>query len=310
MKKLTKFALISIAITFLATMGMADANPIYFYYLPTQPITTSPILNIQSPTEGSIQTSNITMLNFTVTKPTSWFNNQSEDEYQPINGYSSNMPVVYFSNGRINSWNYEIDGVRSQNFSVEDIHGDELAPTQTFSFLNNLSLTEGLHNLTVIVHGKTYYRDLGSKIGDGVEAHTHSKEIILHSDAINFTVDHILPTIGFNQSYQNMTFRTSNVTLSLVSNKPVSQLIYSLDSQSNMTADDNQNLSISNLSNGNHTLIVYAKDTYGVVSNSSIVSFNVKVQEPFPWGILVAVLIVSSIAVLSVWLLIYHKRVK
>ena len=170
MKKIT--AIIFLAVLFL-TINIANANPIYFYYLPTQAVTAPPDIHIQSPIQGGTQNSNITWLNFTVTKPASWFNNQSEDEYVPINGYSNNMPVVYFDNVKVKSWHYELDGIGGQSYPVEDLNGDSLVPEETFNFSNALTLDEGIHNLTVIVQSKSYYRDLGSRIGPQMDAQTH-----------------------------------------------------------------------------------------------------------------------------------------
>jgi hypothetical protein len=143
-----------------------------------------------------------------------------------------------------------------------------------------------------------------------MDAQTHTTDIVGTSETVNFTVDLLAPTVSFNQTFENSTFRTSNVTMALVFNKPVSQIIYCLDSQSNATADGNPSLSISNLSNGEHSLTVYAKDNYGVISKPRMISFNVKVPEPFPTPTIISIILVvmTIVAAASVGLLNYRKR--
>jgi hypothetical protein len=294
--------LILLSLFVFGTLVSVDANFILFYYLPAKPVTTPLIIDIQSPNQNAVLNSNLTFLNFTVTKPASWFNNQSEDEYVPINGYSNNMPVVYMSLGRVRSWYYELDGVKSQNNSIEDLDGDSLVPEQIFNFSTKLPAADGSHNLTIVVQSQTYYRDLGSRIGDDV----YHKDLISYSEPINFTVDQILPTVSFNQSYQNTTIIDSKATFGLVFNKPASQIIYSLDNQVNQTIDGNSNISINNLSNGVHNLTVYAVDKYGVVSEPNNIFFNVKVPTPFPT--LTVIIPTGIIAVLLIGALWAYRR--
>jgi hypothetical protein len=77
-----------------------------------------------------------------------------------------------------------------------------------------------------------------------------------------------------------MTYDTSNVTLSFSVNKPVSQIAYSLDNQMNVTANGNNSLALSDLSNGDHNLTIYAQDDAGLVGASNTLYFIV--NEP-PW---------------------------
>ena len=302
MKKIT--IVVFFAVIFLA-LNMANANPILFYYLPTQPVTTPPIIDIQSPIQGSIQNANITWLNLTITKPASWFNNQSEDEYHPIIGY---VPEDYESLATIKSWHYELDNVTGQSYPVDDLYLSRPTPKDSFNFSTGLNLTEGFHNLTVIVQSESFYRDIGSQIGD----ETYSKDFVAHSDTLNFTVDFVMPTVSFLQSDQNRTFNTKNVTLSLVLNKPISKITYSLDNEGNLTTNGSTNLSILNVANGEHTLAVYVTDYYGVISEPSKISFNVNAQEPFPTttvAIVSGIVLVLVVGIISLLFFRRHRKI-
>lgn len=301
MKKTT--IVVFLAIIFL-TINLANANPIQFYYLPTQPVTTPPNIDIQSPIQGSIQNANITWLNLTITKPVSWFSNRSEDEYHPIIGY---VPEDYESLATIKSWHYELDNVTGQSYPVIDLYGSRPTPKDSFSFSTALNLTEGFHNLTVIVQSESFFRDIGSQIGD----ETYSKDFVAHSDTLNFTVDFVMPTISFLQSDQNRTFNTNNVTLSLDLNKPISQITYNLDNEGNLTANGGTNLSILNVANGEHTLAVYVTDNYGVISEPSKISFNVNAPELFPTttvAIVSGMVLVLVVGIISLLLYRRHRK--
>ena len=308
MRKSILFALFFLSsVLVLATVYDFNANFILFYYLPAKPVTTPPIIDIQSPNQNSVFNSNLTKLNFTITKPISWFNNQSEDEFVPINGYSNNMPVEYMSLGKVRSWYYELDGVKSQNYSIEDLYGSSPVPEQIFNFSTEIPVVDGLHNLTIVVQSQTYYRDLGSRIGDDV----YHKDLIGYSNPFNFAVDQVLPTISFNQTYQNVTITHAQTTFSLAFNKPALQTIYSLDSQENKTIDASPNLYINNLSNGIHNLTVYVIDSYGVISEPSSILFNVKIPTPFPtFTILVATFVILGIIGASLFAIRHRKTSK
>jgi hypothetical protein len=301
MKKIA--AVIFFAVIFL-TINLANANPIQFYYLPTQPVTTPPNIVIQSPIQGSIQNENITWLNFTVSKPVSWFNNQSEDEYHPIIG---TVPDDYESLVKIESWHYELDNVTGPAYPIDDLYVSRPTPQENFNFSTNLNLTEGFHNLSVIVQSQSFYRDIGSKIGDK----TYSKELVSHSDTVNFTFDPVMPTVSFQKFDQNKTFNTGNITLSLVLNKPISQITYSLDNQGNITTNGNKTFSIIKVLNGEHTLTLYVTDDYGANSETSKISFNVNAPEPFPTlTILTITIIIVAIASTIIGLINYRKKIK
>jgi hypothetical protein len=105
-------------------------------------------------------------------------------------------------------------------------------------------------------------------------------------------------------SPENMTYETSNVSLSFTVNKPVNWTGYSLDSGETVIVGGNATLE--GLANGLHNVTVYAKDEFGNVGASEAVSFTVEV--PFPVMLVVAP--VASVAVVGAVLVIYFKKRK
>ena len=91
-----------------------------------------------------------------------------------------------------------------------------------------------------------------------------------------FGLDDIAPTITIT-SPTSTTYSSSSVALDVSANEPVSSWWYSLDGGSNTTFTPNTILS--DLSNGQHTLIVYAKDSVGNIGTASV-SFSVNVYIP------------------------------
>ncbi|MCJ7560103.1 hypothetical protein MUO79_05735 [Candidatus Bathyarchaeota archaeon] len=111
--------------------------------------------------------------------------------------------------------------------------------------------------------------------------------------------------IGTNASSQQVPF---NFTI----NEPASWMAYSLDQQTNITISGNTTLV--GLSEGSHSLIVYANDTAGNMVSSQTIFFTVsKAQpkpelEPFPTTLVILAVVV--VALVSLGLLVYFKKRK
>ena len=145
--------------------------------------------------------------------------------------------------------------------------------------LNGLS--DGFHNLTV------YATDIFGNIGSSVRVH--------------FTIDTTLPSISI-LSPENKTYGTTDIPLNFTVNEPVSWMGYSLDGQANATLSGNTTLT--GLSDGTHSLVVYAKDTVGNTGTSETIYFGI---EPFPTLIAAAIVIA---AVVGIALLVYFAKVR
>ena len=133
-------------------VDFAKANPLYLSWYPSEPVTTPPIITIQSPSQNQNYNSTDIWLNFTVSKPETWFSQTELSE--------SYMPGTYMVVGRLISYQYILDGNESTNIPVEDkFHRidppDKPEETQCFSV--NLTLTEGAHNITVVVECESTY---------------------------------------------------------------------------------------------------------------------------------------------------------
>ena len=108
-------------------------------------------------------------------------------------------------------------------------------------------------------------------------------------------------------SPQNTTYTTTSVPLTFTVSEAISWIGYTLDGQANMTITGNTTLT--GLSDGTHSLIVYAKDTAGNTGASEIVYFSIETKkaEPFPiW--FVATIVV--IAIVGVPFIVYFAKVK
>jgi len=123
------------------------------------------------------------------------------------------------------------------------------------------------------------------------------------SSVTSFTVS--APPIILIVSPENKIYETTNTTLDFTVNDPVLWIKYSLDNKANQTATGN--ITLTDLTDGQHTIVVYACDTSEKVGASETVAFTVgTLEEPFPTVPIAA----ASIAVIIVasGLLIYWKK--
>ncbi len=89
---------------------------------------------------------------------------------------------------------------------------------------------------------------------------------------VNFKIDSIPPTITVS-SPSTATYNTSDENLNFSANKPRCTFSYSLDGQANVSATENQTLT--GLSNGAHSIIVYAVDEVGNIGAAQTINFTV-----------------------------------
>ena len=127
------------------------------------------------------------------------------------------------------------------------------------------------------------------------------------SDTVYFTIDTVSPNIEI-LSPENKTYATNSVSLNFTLDKLTPWIGYSLDAEKNVTITGNT--TVSGLSNGLHSLIVYANDTAGNTGASEMIHFTIETPqpvEPFPtWIVAVTVII----AIVGVALLVYFVKVK
>ncbi len=154
-----------------------------------------------------------------------------------------------------------------------------------------------------------------------VEIYANTHDDTHASSAVAFLTEGYLPKISF-LSAENQTYTSKQLMLNFTVDRLTSWIGYSLDGQQNVTLDATgsintgaiTNITIANLTNGFHSLTVYANDTMGDMSasqpiNFSIASARVTKQELFPTGFLIT--IASSIIVIvciGFVLLVYCKK--
>jgi parallel beta-helix repeat protein len=111
----------------------------------------------------------------------------------------------------------------------------------------------------------------------------------------------------------NRTYNETSVPLVFSVDKQVNWAGYSLDGQQNVTVTGN--CTIANVTNGFHSVTVYANDTFGVAGASENVTFTVAVaplerSEPFPTATIAAVIGATTAIAVSAGLLVYFKKRK
>jgi hypothetical protein len=120
---------------------------------------------------------------------------------------------------------------------------------------------------------------------------------------VNFTIDMTPPTVLI-LSPEAATYDAPDVPLNFTVNEAVSQVTYSLDGQKNVTISGN--MTLSELSDGAHNIIVHAWDIAGNVGASETVFFSIKQPEAFPTLLVVAIVVI--VAIVCGLLLIYFRR--
>jgi hypothetical protein len=109
---------------------------------------------------------------------------------------------------------------------------------------------------------------------------------------------------------ENKTYATSDIPLNFTINQPVSQIMYSLDGEENVTiAENTENITLNGLSNGLHNVTIYAWDTAGNAGASKTINFTVAKPEPFPTT-LAAVASGASVAIIGIGFVVYFKKRK
>jgi hypothetical protein len=166
----------------------------------------------------------------------------------------------------------------------------------------NVTVPEGKHEITVWAYEKgTYWVDeILYELGYRLEGRAYTFHIT-GSESVVFTVDTTSPSIAV-LSVKNETYRTSEVPLDFTVNESVSQIGYCLDGQENVAVAGN--MTLTGLSNGEHSLTVYAMDEAGNAGASETITFSVNV--PFPTA-LVAAAAVSATSIVA-GLLVYFKK--
>lgn len=161
---------------------------------------------------------------------------------------------------------------------------------KTFQYSTQLpSLSNGQHTLTI-------YKEFKSWGPDKPFVSTQHETII-------FYIETIAPKIT-NLSISSTD--TADRLLNFTVDEETSWIDYSLDNQANITI--NGNTTLAGLSQGSHTLIVYANDTSGNMGFSQIAYFTVTQLQPEPFPTTSVIASIGSVAVVGLGLLVYLKK--
>jgi len=256
--------------------------------------TLPPNIVILSPENKSYITSSI-FLNFTINEATSWIGYSLDDQMNVT--VSGNTTLLGLSDGPHTVIVYANDTVGNMGYSAMTYFTvDTVSPNIVILSPENKTYPTSSIALNFIVSEPTswigYSLDEQANVtisgnttlfGLADESHT----VILYandttgnmglSNMVYFTVDTILPNIEII-SPENKTYAISSVSLNFAINKATSWIGYSLDDQMNVTVSGNTTLL--GLSDGPHTVIVYANDTVGNMGLSNMVYFTVDTVPP------------------------------
>ena len=271
----------ALALTLVLALLLSAVAGNYFAWASPDPI--PPSITLHSPTNNAVINSTSLSLSFTLSLPAI-----QHDQYG-LWVYSSVSWVGYVLD--------DMEKITIQNTTIrQNTSAGYVGPQTAVGFAVNLtSLAEGPHRLVVIAAYSSFYPAI---------VNSSSLIVFWYSDTINFIVNTAYPEVSI-LSLKNETYAKPEFHLNFTVNEPVSWIGYSLDGQENVTITGNTTLS--GLSSGLHSIIVYANDTVGNVVGSEAVTFII--TEPFPTT-LVVVASGMSIATVSAVLLIYFKKRK
>jgi hypothetical protein len=273
------YALFAVILAVSTLIGLEAVEVIDANPVPHEPMTPC-VIEVSSPTETTY--SGDVRLSFTVSEP--------------------DIPWNPCAHPGIGTVSYAIDGVRQpNNLHVTNGYIDERGPL-SFS-LNLPNLSEGQHTVTVTawVHGLAVLN----------QALTMSEP---HSEiTVHFTIDRTAPKISI-LSEENKTY-TTVIPLNFTIDTPTSWIGYSLDNQSNSTILGNSTLT--DLTDGPHSIIIYANDTVGNMGKFETFSLAINNPTPTPTNpdssvnlsyISAIVVVIAIVAVASVSLVYFKRR--
>lgn len=109
-------------------------------------------------------------------------------------------------------------------------------------------------------------------------------------------------------SPKNETYTINNISLTFTISENSSWMGYSLDGQANVTITGNATLT--GLSEGTHSLVIYATDATGYTSASETVYFTIKIQQSEPFSPLWVIAAIAVTATGGAVLIIYFAKIK
>jgi hypothetical protein len=203
-----------------------------------------------------------------------------------------------YVNERTNSYNDEFNSYLSfdgelRNISAYDA-AIELAYDTTFDVDGNLTCVWMDQNYN---WSDPLFKD---RCGESLNLAVNYLTDVLH------TLSQVVPIVSI-VSPENKTYTVGDIPLTFTVSGSTLWMGYSLDGQANVTISSNTTLV--DLSEGNHTITVYANNTAGNIGSSKMVYFTIipEIAESFPILIVAAILMMGGI---EATLLVYLTRRK
>jgi hypothetical protein len=111
------------------------------------------------------------------------------------------------------------------------------------------------------------------------------------------------------QSPLNQMYNESSVSLVFSVDKAANWMGYSLDGEPNVTISGNS--TVYNMTNGIHSITIYANDTFGNVGTSETINFTIKKAETQTFQTIIIIAVVgTSTVIVATGLLVYFKKHK
>jgi hypothetical protein len=177
----------------------------------------------------------------------------------PVSGESYvNLTYLSFTTYQT-GLDYGVVGVGIDNGTVNRVAGRVESPT-VFYNVSLPSLSPGFHSIAVYL-GNTNLQPNGGEYW------------AVACDIVDFVISPITISMPLNTTY-----RTSAIPFSFSIDQSVSWMAYSLDNQNNVTI--NGNFTLDGLADGNHSLVVYANDSYGNMGASNTTYFTIDTTSP------------------------------
>ncbi|WGM90588.1 MAG: Ig-like domain-containing protein [Candidatus Bathyarchaeum tardum] len=272
---------------------------IYFVVSLSQPDTEAPTITILSPTSTTYSTGNVE-LNFTISETVFWIGYSLDGtSNQTISG---NTILASLSEGSHNLAVYATDLAGNTgksdiiNFEVVIPPPDTESPTINVNSPQNLTYSSSNVPINLTVSEETFwigYSVDGNEnvtiygnytiwaLGDGV----HSLVVYAtdlsgntgKSDVVYFSVDTVPPVVIIWPP-GNETYPSSEVDVYFVFNEELSWIVYSLDRGKNQSITGN--FTLSSLSDGPHSVVIYSADKVNNTDRSNIVYFSVDTTLP------------------------------
>jgi len=125
------------------------------------------------------------------------------------------------------------------------------------------------------------------------------------SPTVHFSVDLTPPNIEI-LSPENKTYVSASIPLSFTLDEATSWIGYSLDGKTNQTIQS-ENVTLSGLSEGSHSLVAHAKDIAGNIATSRTIYFTIQTRSPLEQWILLTITATGTVGAI---VLLYFFKIR